>query len=441
MILPDFSVDPDFARLRQSIGATSIVQLQPLEWRELNGPGIDIENITRVEANRDGTLSYSGRRVLVYIREQTQQDHGEAESKYRYHIAECRTIQKMRDQGRFKRYVVTTRTDGRFSVSLRQAWRGQSVDSLISLKVCKDCLTTLDWKSYRSIRPPGRRWWPNKEVRKRKEEVWNGFSPQAFLNKYGNRVRQLPDQTADTFPEDPGTELDSTLGVVSSAGSDTNVIQLPPQIAEPSLDAETGDDAPSIIESPTAPTLLPLPQKSPADRRAEVIRHLEDSGWCCEDCGLLFGEIDGRDWLRVVTLSGNLEALCVGCVSDRPGQEKRKESPEYHEFQRWLQDSSSESQQSPMPSKDGADEGYDLRTRVPQVSPKEDVFARASVLHDFCCDCGLILKDPETHGWLKVYGDPGMERNLCLDCYSKKTGNKGTQETSGFKEFQRWCFG
>ena len=99
MILPDFNVDPDFARLRQSIGATSIVQLQPLEWRELNGPGIDIENITRVEANRDGTLSYSGRRVLVYIREQIQLDHEEAESTYRYHIAECRTIQRIRPPG------------------------------------------------------------------------------------------------------------------------------------------------------------------------------------------------------------------------------------------------------------------------------------------------------------------------------------------------------
>jgi len=345
MILPDFSVDPDFARLRQSIGATSIVQLQPLEWRELNGPGIDIENITRVEANRDGTLSYSGRRVLVYIREQTQQDHEEAESTYRYHIAECRTIQRMRDEGRFKRYVVTTRIDGQFSVSLRHARGGQSADRLIALKVCRDCLTKLDWEGYAThphLVPSWRSWLTGRE-RKWKEEIWNRFAPRAFLNKYGNRVRQLPDQKADTFPEDPGTELDSTLGVASSAGSDTNVIQLPTQIAEPSLDAETGDDPLSIIEPPTAPTLLPLPQESPAlDRQAEKIRYLEDMGWCCEDCGLLFGEIDGRDWLRTVGFSSNLEALCVGCVSDRPGEEKRKESPEYHEFQRWLQDSSSD---------------------------------------------------------------------------------------------------
>ena len=304
MILPDFNIDPDFARLRQSIGATSIVRLPPPEWRELNGPGIDIENITRVEANRDDTLSYSGRRVLVYIREQTQQDPEAAESKYRYHIAECRTIQKMRDQGWFKRYVLTTRKDGLFLVSLRQAWSGQSVDSIISLKVCKDCLTKLDWKGYRThphlvtSRKFWRRGWNREkeiEIRKWKEEIWNGFAPRAFLKKYGNRVRQLPDQAADT------------------AQSSYNL----------SRTRETQ------VSSRTRQTQVSA--KADAFARASILNRF------CYDCGLILEDLGARRWLKVYRASeaAQLKNLCLDCFSQKPGKEDIQQTEAFKEFQRW----------------------------------------------------------------------------------------------------------
>src|SRR3989442_3168619 len=67
--------------------------------------GIDV-TADRIEVLPDGTLGFKGIRVLVYIRDVADYGRYEESSKPRFHFANCRTLQKMRQQLRFERYVV-----------------------------------------------------------------------------------------------------------------------------------------------------------------------------------------------------------------------------------------------------------------------------------------------------------------------------------------------
>ena len=107
----------------------------------------------------------------------------------RYHVAECRTLQRMRDEGRFERYVVTNRTDGMFLVD----WRDYQTDGRgeveAGLKVCKDCLSALNWLGYsapqdRHLAPDGRRL--------TKAGIWSEFDITQFLFEHSTFFNTKP---------------------------------------------------------------------------------------------------------------------------------------------------------------------------------------------------------------------------------------------------------
>jgi hypothetical protein len=194
--LPDFLLDPDLDRLRQKMGHIPLghfvavpgqALLSSADLANLSGEGIEVAP-DEVEVLGDSTLSYRGRRVILYIREshmppradtpfrasetlEKEPCRGEEENLPRFHVAHCRTLEIMRISGRRQRYVVATRDDGIFDLLLV----GRPIRS--RLRVCKNCLEKLDWKGFCAKRSPEER---NREAQ--------DFRIDAFFRSFGRTV-------------------------------------------------------------------------------------------------------------------------------------------------------------------------------------------------------------------------------------------------------------
>ena len=158
---------------------------------ELSGIGIEIE-LHEVEGTDEGLLKYKGQHVLLYIKD-TRQDRQtllyDPESSRRFHIADkCQTLQDMRTDNRYDRYVVTNRTDGLFVVDAETGTRGQTEEIEAPLQVCKNCLKALQHESY-DRQPPMRKW-----------QIWKSFSINDFFSQHATHFSNKPKYTDKTFP-------------------------------------------------------------------------------------------------------------------------------------------------------------------------------------------------------------------------------------------------
>ena len=161
MRLPDFSENNRLNELRQQMGAELIPWNSGENWDpidiELDDEGIEIRP-EEIEYGPDGTLRYRGRKVVVYIRDQSYRDQYaldsyeliDPEDLCKFHVADCSILSQMRRQGRYERYVVATRSDGNFTVNFFRG--GGLLKEVVEcrLYVCKKCLSKLDYKKYRT---------------------------------------------------------------------------------------------------------------------------------------------------------------------------------------------------------------------------------------------------------------------------------------------------
>ncbi|MCS6856030.1 MAG: HNH endonuclease, partial [Elioraea sp.] len=110
----------------------------------------------------------------------------------RFHLVDCTTLENMRIQKRFERYVVTNRYRGPLRVFLRDEATRQVHEAEMELRVCKNCLKALNWQGFASAPEP------------RKTEIWLGFSREAFLEKYSptfaTRPRRRDTDGPDAYP-------------------------------------------------------------------------------------------------------------------------------------------------------------------------------------------------------------------------------------------------
>lgn len=131
-------------------------------------------------------LSYEGRQVLLYI-----QDHGssvgnvieEPRKGRKYHVAFCRTLEKMRTEGRFERYVATNDLGGEFYITGYDWVTKRSREGKAALKVCKNCLIRLNYKGFRQSRGP----------------VFNGFRLDEFFSTYSSFFDHMPSRWAGDY--------------------------------------------------------------------------------------------------------------------------------------------------------------------------------------------------------------------------------------------------
>ena len=117
------------------------VPFQPFVGTEIEklmtGPGITVGS-DDVEVASDGTLEYQGRKVVLYIRD--VKGHLP-----KYHVVDCHTLSDMRSKGKYKRYVVTRRTDGEFLLNFADNLLRDEPETH-RLDICKNCLWKLNMR-------------------------------------------------------------------------------------------------------------------------------------------------------------------------------------------------------------------------------------------------------------------------------------------------------
>lgn len=181
----------------RNMGINSLVEDEhESEWEKINiileGTGIDLVDPEQINVERNGTLSYEGRRILVYIRDQ----YG---GEYKFHVANCRTIEGMKESGKFKtRYVASTRTDGKFVVNIVNFGEIIEKEKLIEMSVCRNCLNRLKYKGF-------------KHQSQRGEKVFREFSLEEFFEIYGKTTVSDPGHTDRTAPVDTYSGHQSTF--------------------------------------------------------------------------------------------------------------------------------------------------------------------------------------------------------------------------------------
>lgn len=197
MKLPDFLEFNIFNNLRYKMEAALIDwspnsswnRFNPDEWRRLNTVGLDVP-LEDVESAEDNTLEYKGEKVVLYIRDQQTniKYKGSSGTGYRFHIADCQTLKNMRQAGRFERYVVTKRKDGKFLVNKINFGDFVTVEEECELPVCKNCLKTINYKHY------------NGKARGGKDKIWENFNLTEYFDRYSPKFSNIPKHTAKTAP-------------------------------------------------------------------------------------------------------------------------------------------------------------------------------------------------------------------------------------------------
>jgi len=153
--------------------------------------GIEVE-LGDVESNSGGLLTYKGLHVLLYI-----MDHGayinkalnDAERGNRFHVSECSTLEKMRRESRFERYVATNNISGIFKITgKRSFWGGGEIEGNARLQICQNCLRKLNYQRFRNL------------TQQEKYPLISNFNLDRFFSTYSSYFSHMPSYTEHDFP-------------------------------------------------------------------------------------------------------------------------------------------------------------------------------------------------------------------------------------------------
>lgn len=175
-------------------GKRKYVFLDPKALEKLGTDGLEIGSLTEIKVEPDGTLSYKGKRVVIYIRDVKQ--YKDDQSLPKYHLAFCSTLDTMRQHNRWHRYVVANRDDGTFIVNFVG---DQTTSKPLRLAVCQNCLAHIGWEGYYYSM-----------ARDAKQNLVSQFTLARFFEKYPKDLLSvIPTHTVETaplndYPEDWG---------------------------------------------------------------------------------------------------------------------------------------------------------------------------------------------------------------------------------------------
>ncbi|MDY4335400.1 hypothetical protein SOV78_15495 [Pectobacterium brasiliense] len=174
--LPDFLESPIFNKLRKEMKAEIIPPITDIKMdalvldKILSTTGKDID-ILEIEINSDNTINYKDKRVILHIRDVAS--YGGSMSLPKYHLANCKTLQRMWENNKSGRYVAATRSDGLFTIKSQNTEKTEWITREESLDVCKFCLETLNWKNY------------SRKYQDR-ENIFSTFNLREFFSVYPN---------------------------------------------------------------------------------------------------------------------------------------------------------------------------------------------------------------------------------------------------------------
>jgi hypothetical protein len=182
-----FSADP-LQNLARKMGAPerafslNVAPPDPLPdiVNRFNEGGAEIE-LKDVE-NVGGLLSSHGAQIVLYIPDQGQNIDQVLENGHegkKVHVADCQTLEQMRQRNRFQRYRAVVNTSGDFEVFGHSKISFRSREGATRLRVCINCLKHLNYKGYVSSSA-------------RQREILNHFDLKNFFAHYSSLFRYLP---------------------------------------------------------------------------------------------------------------------------------------------------------------------------------------------------------------------------------------------------------
>lgn len=169
--ISDFMIESRASNLK-SVGEHLVTGL-------ILGKDIQLEQID----GSSGILKFDGLQVMLYIPDQGDDIEvvlADGKQGRRIHVAECSTLELMRQTGRFGRYDVISRLDGRFPVFGNDPISGLERSGESDLGVCKNCLKILNYKGYESL------------TGNKKTEIFSNFSFENFFEDYSSYFKSLP---------------------------------------------------------------------------------------------------------------------------------------------------------------------------------------------------------------------------------------------------------
>ena len=188
----------DFSSLKAAVkqmGAESIefdldntiTEINPIDTQLGDGFEVNFQAINF----ETGLASYEDRQVLLYIKDHSYNNKiytvlQDGSKGNKFHIADCKTLDKMRSQGRFERYVVTNKLDGLFAVSGSDTATRELIVGETRLNVCQMCLESLNYKKFGSI-PRG----------PQRKEFVSSFELADFFDTYSSFFKYMPTGVAD----------------------------------------------------------------------------------------------------------------------------------------------------------------------------------------------------------------------------------------------------
>ena len=187
----------DLAQIVKTMGADAVAwksktnNLEELSIAEILLTGREIL-LDEVIASEHGLLTYRGEQVLLYIKETNKDEYTLTQTPDkgpRFHVSECRTLDKMRNDKRFDRYVVTNNTSGDFIVEWKDIKKPKSGETKARLKVCKNCLDRINYQNYSDS--------PSSD----QKEIWKNFSIEEFFSTYKSNFKSKPKFTDQTAPK------------------------------------------------------------------------------------------------------------------------------------------------------------------------------------------------------------------------------------------------
>lgn len=243
-------------RIQNAMGIDQPVELPDIDWHALSGAGIDVAP-TDLEIDDEGIPRFHGQAVVVYIREQNSSPDGQW-STFKYHLADCSTLQGMRHSGRAHRYTVTNRTDGWFDCVVGSGWTPHSPRTL-RMRLCFNCLKQLEpdtyWKMSQATRLETAR---NYDLAAHFHTYQNvGHTPPVPPPPQG----RTPTPTPRPTPPRPSPET-RQLGIDAL---------FPPA---PALPPEPPPPALEPLPTPVRPSLIGLPAWAPRDTDEQFLAAL-----------------------------------------------------------------------------------------------------------------------------------------------------------------------
>lgn len=197
MKLTDFYSNGPLNDIRVKMGAALVSDISlsaklfsPLtvdELEQLSSGGLE-RYFADCKVEEDLTLSYKGKRVIVYIHDRHQyQDDWDLP---KFHIASCKTLKDQSKKDAYnQKYVISQRDDGYFSLRL---FKNRVMENIFKqLNVCQNCLDVLKWQNFDTLR----------REKTKKLEIVTNFSLVNFYEKFPKDVlTTLPKYTSANVP-------------------------------------------------------------------------------------------------------------------------------------------------------------------------------------------------------------------------------------------------